>query len=173
MLIRFMKKRIRSPWRRPREKGSKPRRRRRSTRFKSSVPGTCVIKKGTITWALPRKLRSLNVLCSRLSRYGDTKAWESEFTKAALTESDGSLGPCSKQRLKLEVIRVTPTKAFFLDRTNLAGGVKGLEDALIRLEYLVDDCEEWEDGPYVSQEVATDGKYTTIIRLSEIAQTTA
>jgi hypothetical protein len=116
---------------------------------------------------LPRKLRSLNTLCSRLARYGDTKAWEKQFADAELENSDHTIGPCSKQRLRLETTRLAPSKHFFLDKTNLAGGVKGLEDALVRLEYLVDDCEEWEDGPYVSQGVSEDGKYWTLVTLTE------
>jgi hypothetical protein len=56
----------------------------------------------------------------------------------------------------------------FLDRTNLAGGIKGLEDFLVRAEYLVDDCEEWEDGPYISQGLSTDKKYWTIVKLTAL-----
>jgi hypothetical protein len=168
MYLKYMKPAKRTPRRKLKSKGQRPRRYRRSTRYKATKPGTCVIKNGSIIWTLPRKLRSLNVLCSRLARWGDTQAWQKQFETAEITESDHSLGPCSKQRLKLSVMRLSPTKAFFLDRTNLAGGVKGLEDSLIRLEYLVDDCEEWEDGPYVSQGVSSDGKYWTIITLSEI-----
>lgn len=166
MISKFVKKSRRTPRRKLKGKGErKPRRYRRSTRYKAFDKGTCVIRAGTITWTLPRKLRSLNVLCGRLARWGDTTAWEKQFVDAVVTESDGSLGPCSKQRLKLSVHRLAPSKAFFLDRTNLAGGVKGLEDSLIRLEYLVDDCEEWEDGPHVSQGVSEDKKYWTIVTL--------
>ncbi len=168
MIARFMKLRRKTPRSRKAKTGTKPRRYRRSTRYKATAPGTCNISNGTITWTLPRKIRSMNVLCSKLSRYGDTKAWEKEFERAELIKSDGSLGPCSKQRLKLEIVRLAPSKAFFLDRTNACGGVKGLEDVLVRLEYLVDDCEEWEDGPHVSQGVSTDGKYWAIVTLSEI-----
>lgn len=166
MPLKYMRKSRRTPRLKKKGMGNRPRRYRRSARFKATEPGTCVIRAGQIVWTLPRKLRSLNVLASRLARYGDTKAWETQFVRAKITESDHSLGPCSKQRLRLEVRRLSPTKAFFLDRTNLAGGVKGLEDSLIRLEYLVDDCEEWEDGPYVSQGVSEDGKYWTIVTLS-------
>lgn len=77
------------------------------------------------------------------------------------------MGPNMKQRLRLEVVREAPTEKFFLDRTNLAFSVKGLEDALVRLQYLVDDNEEWEDGPWVSQRVSSDGKYWTIVTVSE------
>lgn len=163
-----MRQAKRAPRRKLKGKGKRPRRFRRSTRYKATEPGTCVIKNGSIVWTLPRKLKSLNVLCSRLARYGDTQAWQKEFEAARLTESDHTLGPCSKQRLRLAVHRLAPSKAFFLDRTNLAGGVKGLEDSLIRLEFLVDDCEEWEDGPHVSQGVSEDGKYWTIVTVSEI-----
>lgn len=168
MLAKYMRSSKRTPRRKVKGKGSRPRRYRRSARYKASKPGTCVIKNGTITWTLPRKLKSLNVLCSRLARYGDTQSWQKEFEAATLIESDHTLGPCSKQRLRLEVRRLSPSKAFFLDRTNLAGGVKGLEDSLIRLEYLVDDDETWEDGPHVSQGLSEDGKYWTIVTLSEI-----
>jgi hypothetical protein len=170
MILRFMKKAKRTPRRKLKGKGSRPtaRRYRRSSRFKSSKPGTYVIENGTITWRLPRKLRSLNAICTKLARYGDTKAWETQFTTAELKESDGSLGPCSKQRLRLEIWRLSPSKAFFLDPTNRAGGAKGLEDALVRLEYLVDDCDEWLDGPYVHNDLSDDGKYMTVVKLSVI-----
>lgn len=95
-------------------------------------------------------------------------AWQRCFEQAQIVESDHSLGPCSGERLRLDVVRLAPSKAFFLDRTNLSGGVKGLEDFLVRSEYLVDDCEEWEDGPYCSQEISEDKKYWAIIRLSKI-----
>ena len=168
MIAKFVKKSRRTPRRKLKGKGSRPRRYRRSNTYKATQLGSCTIAAGTMTWVLPRKLRSLNTLCSRLARYGDTKAWEKQFTEAELGASDHTLGPCSKQRLRLEIVRLAPSKHFFLDKTNLAGGVKGLEDALVRLEYLVDDCEEWEDGPYVSQDVSEDNKYWTIVKLSEI-----
>lgn len=170
MIAKLMPKSKRSARRKPRSSrvSTTPKRRRRSNMYKSSKAGTCVIKDGSITWTLPRRVKSLNVLCSRLSRYGDTQAWEKEIARATITSSDDSLGPCSKQRLRLSITRLAPSKAFFLDRTNLAGGVKGLEDTLVRLEYLVDDCEEWEDGPHVSQGVSDDGKYWTVVTLSEI-----
>jgi hypothetical protein len=172
MISRFVKKARRTPRRKLKGKGErKPRRYRRSTRYRASLgSGTCVIANGTITWTLPRKLRSLNVLCSRLARFGDTKAWEKQFTDAKLVASDHTLGPSSKQRLKLSVMRLAPSKAFFLDRTNLCGGVKGLEDALVRLEFLVDDAEEWEDGPHCSQGLSDDKKYWTVVTLEVISQ---
>jgi hypothetical protein len=127
-----------------------------------------VIKDGTITWTLPRKLRSLNVLCTKLARWGDTQAWARCFEQAELVSSDGSLGPCTGERLRLDIIRLAPSKAFFLDKVNLFGGCKGLEDALVRGEYLVDDSEEWEDGPYASQALSEDKKYWTVVKLSRL-----
>lgn len=141
---------------------------RRVSRFRSTEPGLCFVRAGCITWILPRKLRSPNKLRGGLARYGDTKAWERIFEEAAIKETDNTLGPCSKQRLRLEVVRLAPYERFFLDRTNLAFSVKGLEDALVRLEFLVDDNEKWEDGPYVSQAVSGDGKYWTVVRLMVI-----
>lgn len=143
----------------------KARRYRRSTKYKADATGTCCIANGCITWTLPRKIRSLNVLKNGLARYSDTKSFETQIVKAEIISSDASLGPCSKQRLRLEIIRLAPNRNFYLDKTNLYGGCKGLEDALVRLEYLVDDCEEWEDGPYATQGISQDGKYWTIIKL--------
>lgn len=142
--------------------------RKRKKRFKSLNPGVCVIANGTITWTLPRKLLSMNKLQGGLSRFWDTKAWEREFLSAVVVSQDGSLAVGSGLRLRLDIVRFAPTKKWFLDRTNCAGGCKGLEDALVRLTYLVDDNEQWEDGPYPTQQVSEDGKYRTIVRLSKI-----
>ena len=168
MMCRFVKKSRKTPRRKVKGKGRTPRRYRRSTRYRAMQEGTCVISGGVITWTLPRKIRSLNVLRNKLAFWADGKAWESQFAKAKIMATDGSLGPCSKQRLKLTVQRLAPSRAFFLDKTNLAGGIKGLEDVLVRLEYLVDDCEEWEDGPYVSQGISPDKKYWAVITLETL-----
>lgn len=147
---------------------SQSRRRKRVTRFRSDEPGTCTIANGCITWKIPRKLPSLNRLRTWRARHGDTQAWERAFVTAEILANDLSLGPETCQRLRLEITRLAPSKDWLLDRTNLAGSVKGLEDALVRLRYLVDDSEAWEDGPYVQQGVSEDKKYWTIIRLLEI-----
>jgi hypothetical protein len=126
-----------------------------------------VVKNGTITWTLPRKIQSLNKLRGWRARHGDTKGWEKAIDEAIILSNDLSLGPGSGRRLRLEVVRLAPNERFRLDRTNLAGGLKGLEDALIRLNFLVDDDEKWEDGPWPSQGVSEDKKYWAIIRLME------
>lgn len=141
---------------------------RKVKRFRSTEPGTYTVQSGLIVWTLPRKLRSPNQIKSGLARYGDTKGWEREFNDAKLILNDASMGPHMGERLRLEVVRLSPTKRFFLDRTNLAFCVKGLEDALVRLQFLVDDNEEWEDGPYVTQAESPDGKYWTIVRLMKV-----
>lgn len=173
-----MRRKLRRSKQRPTRKAphikasSKSYRRKRIKRYRSDKPGICVVCNGTITWTLPRKLRSLNKIRTGLSRYGDTKGWERQFLAAETKSTDLSLGPDSNQRLKLEILRLAPRKDFFLDKVNLYGGAKGLEDALVRLRYLVDDNEAWEDGPYVTQDVSPDGKYWTIIKLSEIVEET-
>lgn len=139
--------------------------RRRIKRFRATENGTCDIVGGTITWVLPRKLASLNRLRTWRARHGDTQAWEKEFERTRVSANDLSLGPCTSRRLRLEVIRLAPTDKYYLDMTNLAGGVKGLEDALVRLQFLVDDSVRWLDGPHCSQGVSKDGKYWTIVRL--------
>jgi hypothetical protein len=139
--------------------------RRKRKRFRSDEPGTCVIKDGIITWTLPRKLQSLNKLRGWKARYGDTKGWEREFENAKIVSNDMSLGPGTGRRLRLEVVRLAPNPKFKLDKVNLFGGLKGLEDALVRLNFLVDDSEIWEDGPYPTQGTSPDKKYWTIVRL--------
>jgi hypothetical protein len=84
---------------------------------------------------------------------------------ATLVASDLSLGPFSGQRLKLEILRLAPCERFKLDRVNLYGGCKGLEDALVRMSFLVDDNERWADMS-ASQGVSEDKKYWTLVRLS-------
>jgi hypothetical protein len=138
---------------------------RKRKRFRSSEPGTVSIKDGVITWTLPRKLQSLNKLRGWRARHGDTQGWEREINQAKILCNDMSLGPGSGRRLRLEVVRLAPNPRFKLDKTNLAGGIKGLEDALVRLSFLVDDSEIWEDGPWPSQSVSSDKKYWTVIRL--------
>ncbi len=149
-------------------RGKKYARTGRTRRFRSDKPGTVLIQDGTILWTLPRKLRSPNQIKTGLARYGDTKGWEAQFVAALVVGTDDSIGMGKQQRLKLEVVRRVPRKDFFLDRTNLAFSVKGLEDALVRLGYLVDDNEDWLDGPYVTQDVSDDKKYWTIVKISEL-----
>lgn len=125
------------------------------------------MKDGVITWTLPRKLQSLNKLRGWRARHGDTKGWEREIDGATIIFNDMSLGPGSGRRLRLEVVRQAPNVRFKLDKVNLFGGIKGLEDALVRLNFLVDDSEIWEDGPWPTQTVSSDKKYWTVIRLLE------
>lgn len=141
--------------------------RRKRKRYRAYEEGTCVIKGGTITWTLPRKVKSLNKLRGWRARHGDTKGWEDEINNAKILSNDMSLGPSSGRRLRLEVIRLAPNQRFRLDRVNLYGGLKGLEDALVRLNFLVDDSDVWEDGPHASQALSPDKKYWTIIKLME------
>ncbi len=157
----FLKRPRKAPYRKKHKRWS-----RRSKLYRSSEPGTCVIRQGTITWRLPKKLLSLNRLRSWRARHGDTKSWEQHLAEAQILQNDLSIGPFTNRRLRLEVMRLAPTERFKLDKTNLFGAVKGLEDALVRLNYLTDDSERWEDGPYVSQGVSDDKKYWTIITLS-------
>lgn len=83
-----------------------------------------------------------------------------------MLDSDHTLARKSGLRLRLEVTRRSPMARWSLDRTNLAGGsIKGIEDALVRAEYLVDDREEWLQGPFLRQEVSADGTYSTVIKL--------
>lgn len=109
----------------------------------------------------------MNVLRGGLSRYSDTKGWEKAFSEALIVATDHSLGPQSNRRLRLEIVRLAPRADYFLDRTNLAGGCKGLEDSLVRLGFLVDDNETWEDGPWPTQAVSLDKKYWTVVKLME------
>jgi hypothetical protein len=125
------------------------------------------VANGVITWTLPRKLQSLNKLRGWRARHGDTKGWEKEIDGATIVSNDMSLGPGSGRRLRLEVVRLAPNVRFKLDKVNLFGGIKGLEDALVRLGFLVDDSEIWEDGPWPSQAVSEDKKYWTVIKLLE------
>lgn len=153
-------------FRRSRDAKKSPSRRRTSKRYASTGPSIAIIKGGAILWKIPRRLRSLNSLKTGIARYGDTKAWENHFLKAELKEDDGSFQIGQTARHKLEIQRLSPNRRYFLDSTNLHGAAKGLEDALVRLGYLVDDSEMWEDGPHVSQALSPDKRYWTIIKLS-------
>lgn len=123
---------------------------------------------GYAIWVLPRKLKSLNQLKGWRARYGDTQAWEKLLHNVQTTDDDGSFIPPISHPTKrtLVVERLVPNKSCLLDRTNLAGAVKGLEDALVRMGYLVDDNPAWIDGPHVSQRVSTDKRYWTLVMLS-------
>jgi hypothetical protein len=147
------------------KRSSKAAKRRKRKRFRADGDGVCEIRDGVITWTLPRKLQSLNKLRGWRARYGDTKGWERELDGATIVFNDMSLGPGSGKRLRLEVVRLAPNAKFRLDKVNLFGGIKGLEDALVRLGFLVDDAEQWEDGPWPTQGVSSDKKYWTIVRL--------
>jgi hypothetical protein len=153
---------------------------RRSTRrrFRSTEPGSVSIEmtdqsKGALVFRIPKKVRSLNKLKTGIARHGDTVAWEAALRKVGrpATTSDAErlvfadiVWPDGKRRLEIE--RQAPTERYFLDQTNFAGGCKGLEDALVRLGYLVDDSLKWLDGPHLKQTVAPDRKFWTIIRVT-------
>lgn len=114
---------------------------------------------------LPRKLVSPNRIKTGLARHGDTKAWETMLLKAHMVTDDQSLRFPARSKMRLEVWRLAPSKKYFLDRTNCAFSIKGLEDALVRLQYLRDDSLKYLDGPYVEQDVSADRKYWTIVRI--------
>lgn len=147
---------------------------RRSVRYRSKEPGSIRHTESVIEITVPKKLKSGNKLKSGIARHGDTQSWEKHFLKAqanCVTEGTRQLEPMSTPvRMRLEVIRFAPRRDFFLDPTNLAIGVKGLEDALVRLGYLFDDAEEWIDGPHCANAVSEDKKYRTLVRLSVAAE---
>lgn len=144
------------------------RRRRFSRKHLSRCPATLIVRDGVAYMRFPRRLRSLNNVRSDLSRFGDKKAWEGLFETMVTLEDDHSLRPGLKCRMRVEVQRLCPTKRYFLDRTNLhGGGIKQLEDCLTQLGWLVDDCETWEDGPYLSQALSEDAKYWTDIKITK------
>lgn len=143
--------------------------RRRSRRHLCRVPGEAVIANGAIIWKLPCRLRSLNSLKTGIARHSDTVRWEKYLANAQCISNDGSVHPKNghgRKKLRLEVQRLTPSRRYILDQTNLQGGAKGLEDALMRLGLLVDDGPQWLEGPIATQALSTDGYYWTIIKLS-------
>lgn len=134
-------------------------RRRSYSRRRRTEPGSIITKGSRIFMMLPGKLRSPNKLKSGLARHGDTKAWEARVQNARVVQTDSSVLLPVLGRAKLSVTRLVPTKACYLDRTNLAFCIKGLEDALVRLGYLYDDNVKWLDGPYVEQDLSPDREY--------------
>lgn len=139
-----------------------------SRKFLPTGPATMVVQDGAIYFRLPRRLRSLNKLKTGIARYSDTQSWERLLEKArqSCDQNDLSIGPGEDCRMRLEIQRLSPSRAYYLDTVNLMGGCKGLEDALVRLGYLVDDNVDWEDGPHVSQELSEDKRYWTIVRIT-------
>jgi hypothetical protein len=146
---------------------------RKAKPYKSYDPAIIKIVDGVVDMMLPRKLVSLNKLKNGLARHGDTKGWSQTLEKAHVVFDDGSFSRPHKYRVKLHVTRLSPREQFFLDQTNLAGGVKGLEDALVRAKYLVDDRQKWLDGPHVNQAVSADRRYWTWVRIQLLEELTA
>lgn len=159
-----------------RAKAKKGKRRRKISAARASistVPGTIKAEGGIIEIRIPKKLRTLNALKGWRARYGDTKSWEQAIkdcrtlTDAVGAASIAGMMPLLAVRMRLEILRLAPTKRELLDTTNAAGSVKGLEDALKRLGYIVNDDLDWLDGPYVSQAIAPDRQFWAIIKLSK------
>lgn len=148
-----------------RRTATRRRRSRRTNLYKSYEPAVATIESGVLEMLLPKKLVSPNRLKTGLARHGDTKAWEAMLRKVHLVADDGTLTFPTRKKMRLDVWRLAPSKKYFLDRTNAAFSVKGLEDALVRLGYLRDDSLKYLDGPYVEQDTSGDRKYWTLVKI--------
>jgi hypothetical protein len=147
-----------------RGKAKNPYRRKRTTRRTNArrEPGTVEIQDGKITLLLPGKLKSLNTLKNGLARYGDTKTWEARIRAAKLVKDDESVRLPLTSRARLEISRLHPNKSCILDFVNLEGGTKGLEDALKRCGYIVDDNYKWLDRVPSKQLQSFDKQYWAV-----------
>lgn len=142
-------------------------RRRRSTRYvPKSARATIQIKAGRIVMVLPRRLKSLNKRGGWRGEYSERMAWQKLLAEADVTD-DGSLKRPVIGRMRLDVIRMAPSKRYLLDVTNLGASVKRLEDSLVEAGYLLNDDLKSVDGPFMSQAIATDKFYWTIVTLTE------
>jgi hypothetical protein len=153
---------------RPFRKAGKKRRRGRSTKFQSKTPASIVIKGGVVTMRLPRRLRSYNQRGGHWSEFSDRQAWANLLATTTVT-SDGSITLPVKTRMRLDLIRLAPSKRYLLDKDNLSVSGKRLTDALVKAGYLIDDDRTHLDGAYVVQGLSRDKKYWTLVQLKEAA----
>lgn len=139
--------------------GKKTAGRRRSLSRRRQEPGSIIFRDGKIFMMLPGKLRSPNKIKTGLARHGDTKAWEARILKAQTVQTDQTVKLPATRRARLDIERLVPNRACFLDQRNLDFSAKGLEDALVRLGYLVDDNHEWLDVKPMTQSISPDKLY--------------
>lgn len=143
----------------------RPAPRRRSYNRRRTERGSIIYANGTIYMMLPGKLKSPNKLKTGLARHGDTKAWEARIRSAQIVQTDDSVRVPVDGKVQLFVERLVPNKSCFLDQTNAAFSIKGLEDALVRLDYMVDDNHQWADVMPVKQVLSPDKLYWASVRI--------
>jgi hypothetical protein len=75
---------------------------------------------------------------------------------------------CGEKR-RVTVTRYCPSgRNFIRDDDNLRFAVKPLNDALKRLGLIRDDSRKWLEQPIPTQEVATDGRWRTVIQIDPL-----
>jgi hypothetical protein len=155
------------PVRKTTQRRKAPRKRRgRSKRYQASSPASIAIKDGAIVMRLPRRLRSYNQRGGHWSEYSDRQAWAKLLREAVFT-TDGSVSVPAVTRMRLDLIRLAPSKRYLLDKDNLSISGKRLTDALVEAGYLIDDDRKNLDGAYVAQGLSRDKCYWTIVQLKE------
>lgn len=117
---------------------------------------------------LPKRLRSLNARGGHWVEAGERRAWEEMLASADIV-TDGSMPVTAGGRRRLTMVRLAPSRRYLLDKTNLDGCGKRLEDALVALGYLIDDDRFGVDGPFITQAVSADIYYWVVLTLEETA----
>lgn len=138
-----------------------------ATKHQAKGVGQISIRNGRIVMLLPRRLRSYNRRGGHWSEYRDRKAWQQVLTESIRSADDGTFTLPTKKRMRLELLRLAPSKRYLLDKENLEVSGKRLVDTLVEYGYLVDDERRWCDGPWVTQGVSDDNCYWTIVTLSQ------
>jgi hypothetical protein len=152
--------------------------------FPSDVPGRPfeVLSPRAWIFRLPHELRTPNATIWRpwTGLAADRARWERAFraeirewlsmrTIAGWTPHDSLAWPhllAHKERRHLTVTRYVPSPRHFMrDERNLQFSIKGLEDALVHAQLIVDDRREWLTCDPVTQHVSPDGKFYTVVLL--------
>jgi hypothetical protein len=152
--------------------------------FPSDVPGRPfeVLSPRAWIFRLPQPLKTPNATIWRpwTGLAADRARWERAFRTeihewvamrmiAGWTQPDSLAWPhllAHQERRHLTVTRYVPKRAHFIrDERNLQFSIKGLEDALVHAQLIVDDRREWLTCDPVTQHVSPDGKFYTVVLL--------
>jgi len=110
--------------------------------------GTVLVNKSTLIrrCALPKMLRSLNTFTGG-NWYSRNKHWRETPEWMKWLRSSQGLGipvPHGNRKRRVLIVRMMISRQRYWDDENQYGGsVKPLNDALVRLGWLKDDCPEW------------------------------